>query len=191
MNVHAARAAVSTVLALSLIGCSGQEASMNNDQNLTAQQFNQLMQRPDIEQAAARYQEMDQKIRDALTATFPALEWQQDNQMGGAACGAGYPGLDSDGEVRGLPNWFATGNIPDSQWDKAISVVHGVAQSYGFDVGQATVNRPHDHEIVFHDMYQAELNIGTAVNTTLLVRTGCHLTAEAKKRGTPLSKSSY
>jgi hypothetical protein len=41
------------------------------------------------------------------------------------------------------------------------------------------------HEIVFHDQYKAELNVGTAVNTTLLVRTGCHLTAEATERGSP------
>jgi hypothetical protein len=191
MNVRTARAAVGTALALSLIGCSGQEAPMNNDQNSATQQFNQLMQRPDIEQATARYQEIDQKVRDALSATFPALEWQQDTQVAGAACGAGYPGLDSDGEVRGLPNWFASGSISDSQWDKAVSVVHGVAQGYGFDAGQVTVNRPHDHEVVFHDKYQAELNIGTAVNTTLLVRTGCHLTTEAKKRGTPTPTPSY
>ena len=164
---------------------------MNNDQSSTAQQFSQLMQRPDIEQAAARYQEMDQKIRDALTVTFPALEWQQDTPIAGAACGAGYPGLGGDGEVRGLPNWFAAGGIPDSQWDKAVSVVRGVAQGYGFDAGQVTVDRPNDHEVVFHDKYQAELNIGAAANTTLLVRTGCHLTTEARKRGTPTPKPSY
>ncbi|MEW2506002.1 LppA family lipoprotein [Amycolatopsis sp. NPDC047767] len=185
MNIHAARAAVGTVLALSLISCSGQGAAVNNEQNSTTQQFNELMQRPDIEQEAARYQEMDQKIRGALTATFPALTWQQRTQIAGSACGAGYPGLGADGEVRGLPNWMAAGNIPDAQWDKAVNVVHGVAQGYGFDSGQVIVSRPNDHEVVFRDRYQAELNIGTAVNTTLLVRTGCHLTAEAKKRGTP------
>ena len=47
------------------------------------------------------------------------------------------------------------------------------------------------HEIVFHDQYKAELNVGTAVNTTLLLRTGCHLTAEAKKRGSPAPTPTY
>lgn len=73
--------------------------------------------------------------------------------------------------------------MPDAQWEQAVAIVRQLAQGYGFDTGQVTVNRPNDHEIVFRDQYRAELNFGSAVNTTLLLRTGCHLTAEAKKRG--------
>ena len=81
---------------------------------------------------------------------------------------------------------MAPGNLPDAQWDRAVSIVDTVVRSYGFNSGPIRViNRPSDHEVDFYDSYQAELVFGTAVNTTMTFTTGCHLTAEAKKRGYP------
>ncbi|MFD8493895.1 LppA family lipoprotein [Amycolatopsis sp. NPDC059657] len=169
---------------LTATACGGapKESPMDRNQH-KQQQFAELVQRPDIDQATARYSEISTKIRDALSAAFPALKWQQTTQLAGAACGSDYPGLDADGEVRGLPNWMAEGNLPDAQWEQAVSIVRDAARGYGFDGGQVVVNRPNDHEIDFQDQYKAELNFGTAANTTLLIRTGCHLTTQAKQRG--------
>lgn len=177
-------------LMLELTGCGGNDRtespmSTKPNQNQAAQQFNDLMQRPDIDQVTARYEEMYIQVRSALSVAFPDLQWRQTSQLTGAACGFKYPGLDADDEQRGLPNWMAPGSITDAHWDEAVEVVQNVARNYGFNTVVPTVNRPNDHEVVFYDTYEAELNFGSAVNTTLLVRTGCHLTAEAKKRGTP------
>ncbi|SFI88061.1 LppA family lipoprotein [Amycolatopsis sacchari] len=179
-------------LVLELTGCGGNDRagspmSATPDPNRLSQQFADLLQRPDIDQATARYEEMSGHIRDALSGAFPDLRWRQTSQLTGAACGFGYPGLETDGEQRGLPNWMAPGSIPDGRWDEAVRVVRTVALKYGFDKVVTTVGRPTDHEVVFSDPYDAELNFGSAVNTTLLVRTGCHLTPEAKKRGHPTS----
>ncbi|MGB6164164.1 MAG: LppA family lipoprotein [Pseudonocardiaceae bacterium] len=154
------------------------------------QQFNELKERPDIDQAVARYEEMYTSVRQQLTAAFPFLQWQQTQAPGGAACGSEFAALDTgsrqDAVIRGLGNWMAPGNLPDAQWDRAVSIVDTVVRSYGFNSGPIrVVNRPSDHEVDFYDSYQAELVFGTAVNTTMTFITGCHLTAEAKKRGYP------
>lgn len=183
-------AALSCVM-LTIAACGGnpKESPVDDHSQRQQRQFAELIQRPDIDQATARYEEMYTKVRAALSAAFPALKWQQTTQLAGAACGSEYPGLDGDGEARGLPNWMAEGNLPDAQWDEAVSIVRDVAHDYRFDAGQVVVNRPKDHEIDFHDQYQAELNFGTATNTTLLIRTGCHLTTQAKQRGAPTQTS--
>lgn len=160
------------------------------------EQFTELMGRPDIDEAVSRYEAMYAKVRSQITALVPALIWQLANPMSSASCGNDFGAVNADlrtddAEIKGLANWMAEGNLPDAQWDQAVAAVRRVAQGYGFDVGEATVNRPSNHEVVFHDQYRAELNFGTAVNTTLLLRTGCHLTAEAKKRGTPAPTPTY
>ncbi|GAA4658458.1 LppA family lipoprotein [Amycolatopsis sacchari] len=181
---------IAAALVLELAGCGGDDRtgspmSATPDPSRLAKQFADLVQRPDIDQATARYEAMSGQIRDALSRVYPDLRWRQTSQLTGAACGFGYPGLETDGEQRGLANWMAPGSIPDGRWDEAVQVVRTVALKYGFDKVVTTVSRPEDHEVVFSDLYDAELNFGSAVNTTLLVRTGCHLTAEAKKRGHP------
>jgi hypothetical protein len=183
---------------LALTACTGPDTPPENttvDQK--TQQFTQLMQRPDIDQATARYEQMYGRIRDAITTAVPTLKpWRISNPAGGSACGNDFAAVDADlptddAVIRGLENWMAEGTIPDGKWQQAAGAVQAIASDYGFGSGEATVNRLSDHEIVFHDQYKAELNFGTAVNTTLLLRTGCHLTAEAKKRGTPAPKPTY
>jgi hypothetical protein len=160
-------------------------------------QFNELAQRPDIDQATARYEEMFGKIRDQLSATFPALMWKQSNPATTAACDEEFAAVDArtrhnDAVIKGLANWLAEGKVPDEGWDKAVTIVDTVARSYGFNSGPIVVkNQPSDHYVTFHDPYKAELTLGTAVNTGMTVRTGCHLTAEAKKRGTPEPTPTY
>jgi hypothetical protein len=66
------------------------------------------------------------------------------------------------------------------------------ARTYGPDSGPVVVkDQPSDHYATFRDPFGAEITFGTAVNTVLTVRTGCHLTAEAKQRGTPAPTPTY
>ncbi|RJQ82677.1 LppA family lipoprotein [Amycolatopsis panacis] len=160
------------------------------------EQFNELMKRPDLDQAVARYEDLYSKVRDQVTAIVPTLKWQQANPSTAASCGNDSTAVNAnlrkdDAEVKGLANWMAKGNLPDAQWEQVVSAVGRIAQDYGFGGGEVVVNRPSNHEVVFRDVFNAELNFGTAVNTTLLLRTGCHLTAEAKTRGIPAPVPTY
>lgn len=183
---------------LVLAGCAGPDTPPENTTvDQTTQQFNQLLQRPDIDQASTRYEEMYSRVRAAIATAAPGLKpWQIANQAGGSACGNDFAAVNvdlrtDDAVVKGLPNWAAEGNIPDDKWPHTVDAVRSIAAEYGFDTSQVTVDRPGDHEVVFHDKYQAELNVGTAANTTVLLRTGCHLTAAAKKRGAPAPRPTY
>jgi hypothetical protein len=65
-------------------------------------------------------------------------------------------------------------------------------QSYGFDPGFRIADRPGvGHDIVFYDQYDAHLDLGTGNNTAMLFITGCHLTPEATRRGTPSPRLVY
>ncbi|MFF0149459.1 putative LppA-like lipoprotein [Amycolatopsis sulphurea] len=198
MKHHVIRALASGIVILALTSCTNpgaQEPTMNTDEKTASQQFSQLMQRPDIDQAAARYDEMFRNVREQLAAKFPALRWKQTDQPGRAGCSQEFAAIDvsgrADAETRSFPIWTAPGNLPDSEWQQAAADVREIAQSYGFDTGKVTVKRHNDNEIVFRDQYRAALNFGSAVNTTLLVRTGCHLSAEARNRGSLAPLPSY
>lgn len=175
------------VLATTMVvaACGAQEPSMN--ENPAREQFQQLMQRPDIDQAAARYEEMYRKVRQVLSRPPLGSDWKQTGEPGRAGCGSEFGAINVDGrsdaEHRGLGTWTAEGAVPENEWSQAVSRVRQVVQGYGFNAGHDIVASKGDHEIVFRDQYAAELNFGTAVNTTLLLMTGCHLTAAAKQRG--------
>lgn len=182
-------------MALAVSAC-GPDVPPETTVNQKTEQFNELMKRPDINQAVARYEELYGKVRDQVTSMAPALKWQVANPESSASCGNDFAAVNADlrkndAEVKGLANWVAKGNLPDSQWTQVVSTVEQVARTYGFGGGEVVVDQPSNHEVVFRDQYNAELNFGTAVNTTLLLRTGCHLTAEAKGRGTPATPPTY
>ncbi|GLZ33933.1 hypothetical protein Lesp02_61210 [Lentzea sp. NBRC 105346] len=146
--------------------------------------FAKVLQRPDIEQAVASYTEMTTKIRERLTAEF-GRAWEQMSEGSGAGCGDEYNVLD-DAENRHLPSWTSKGNLPDDQWPRAEAIVGEVAEGYGFHKSPVIiVKRQGDHEVVYDKPDGAQITFGTAVNTVLGVMTGCHLTPEAHRRGTP------
>lgn len=182
-------------IALTVSAC-GPDVPPETTVSQKTEQFNELMNRPDIDQALAQYAELYDKVRTQVTAVVPSLTWRQADEISGSGCGNDFAAVNAglrafDAVERGLPNWVAKGNLPDSQWKQVASTVEQVARTYGFGGGEVVVNQPGNHEVVFRDRFNAELNFGTAVNTTLLLRTGCHLTAEAKKRGTPAAPPTY
>ncbi|GAB3376324.1 LppA family lipoprotein [Amycolatopsis echigonensis] len=169
-------------LALVLVGGCGQKGPDVSDA------YDQLLSRPDIDQAQAAYTTMAKTIRDRLAAEF-GRTWEQGGELSGSTCGNDYPGLDSDGQTLRLPRWDSPGNLPDADWPRAQALVGQIAAGYGFNSEpKVFTNRPGDHDVVFGKPDGALLHFGTAVNTTVRVETGCHLTAEAKKRGAPSQK---
>lgn len=150
------------------------------------EQFATLMQRPDIEEAQARYLRMLAAIRDEMVAGFGIAAWRPaEGGPSGSACGADFPDVGADGEVRRFSSGMSPGNLPDDKWPAAVAEVAEIAATYGFAAPRVVVDRPGDHEVSLRDDYGAELLFGTARNTTLSVSTGCHLTKSAHDRGAP------
>ncbi|MFC4086250.1 LppA family lipoprotein [Amycolatopsis samaneae] len=151
--------------------------------------YTKLMRRPDIDQAQATYTEMLTAIRDRLTAEF-GRTWEQRGDLSGAACLNDYPGLNADGESRTLPRWLSPGNLPDNQWARAQTLLGEIATKYGFQpTPTIRVDKPGEHDVVYHKRDglpdETLLYFGTAKNTDISVSTGCHLTADAHRRGGP------
>jgi hypothetical protein len=119
------------------------------------EQFSELMKRPDIDQAVARYDEMYTKARGQLKAVVPALTWRQTGDCPGQVVDGSsrQSRRERDSLTCGTRPAELDGGRQHSRraWEQAVSVVRGIAQGYGFDAGEVTVNRLSDHEIVFHD----------------------------------------
>lgn len=138
------------------------------------EKFATLAQRPTIEDIRVTYEDMQARLRDRLSAEVGPMQWVNDQNFSGAGCGDGV-----DGQSRTLDSWTSEGNLPDARWEDAVRVVAEVTGDYGFGAPQVIVDRPSDHEITGFDSFGAKYLFGTAVNTVLMVSTGCHLPAEA------------
>lgn len=80
-----------------------------------------------------------------------------------------------------------SGNLPDPDYEKALTVIGTIAQRYGFDPRpQRLHDAPGSHDAVFHNRTdEGAISFGAALNTSLGLELGCHLLPAAKKRGTP------
>lgn len=146
--------------------------------------FARLMQRPDIEQVVATYDEMSAKIRERLTAEL-GRSWQQSSDGSASGCGDDF-GVGGDGETRHLPRWRSEGSLPDDQWHRVEAIVGEVAAGYGFPSRpEVLADRQGDHAVVYRTSDGALIDFGAAANMAYTIKTGCHLTAEAHRRGTP------
>lgn len=163
------------MLAMLAAACTSEREDM--DQKLAA-----LAQRPTIEQVSASYEEMQAQLRDRLSAELGLPPWVNDQNLSGAGC-ADFPG--SGGQSLTLDSWTSQGNLPDTQWDRAVAVVAEVTGEYGFGPPKTVVDRPGDHEITATDRYGGGYQFGTASNTVLMVSTGCHLPADNHPQTTP------
>lgn len=145
--------------------------------------FDALMKRPNLTEVEADYQVMFETIRERLTAEVGVALWVPDDEpISGSACGGGFSNL-IGAEVRRYDAGMSPGNLPDSQWDRAVAIVTEVAGKHGFGAPEIIVNGPSDHEVSYRNTYNGELLFGTGANTILGGSTGCHLTEDAYQRG--------
>ncbi|GAA2811738.1 LppA family lipoprotein [Saccharopolyspora taberi] len=136
-----------------------------------------LRQRPSIEEISARYDQMQQRLRDRLSAEVGAAGWEVSAPVSRAGC-TELPEV-HDAESWVLDSWKSPGNLPDAEWSRAVAIVGEVTGEYGFGAPEAVVDRPGDHEITAKDPFGAVYQFGTASNTMLMVSTGCHLLRSA------------
>jgi hypothetical protein len=176
------------VVALLVIisGCSAvadQPAPNGVDVNNPDQAYSKLVKLPSIDEAVKSYEAMGVKIRKELTSSIPELKSWKNAQDGVGTAGC----LNGDGQTQNLSSYIVTKKLTDDQFEKALQIVGKVAARYGFD---PTPKRFHDapgnHDTSFNNPSDhSELTFGTDKTTLMGISIGCHLTADAKKRGHP------
>jgi hypothetical protein len=177
------------VLVISCSSCGTSSGGSVSDQE---SEFAQLMKRPDIDQAGARYEAILAKVRQQLTEVSPTVKnWVSLKDGTGGGC-TDFPNIGFDGDFVSTGNWYTEVPIPEADWDRAVQAVDRLVRTYGFDSGPvAAVDRPADHYVAFYDGYHAELVITGGHSLDVLLMSGCHLTAAAKRRGHPDAASTY
>jgi hypothetical protein len=133
--------------------------------------------RPRTGEVVARYEQMQQRIRDQLDSELGPFPWQVRSEGDRAGCGGEFAG--SPGVVVYLPRWGFEGGIPDADWPRAKQIVTDITAEYGFTTATLQIDRAGDHETSAADeALGAQYNFATQANTSIAVTTGCHLDDE-------------
>jgi hypothetical protein len=122
-----------------------------------------LAGRPNITVITARYDEMQQLIRDGLDAALGPFTWRQNRDGDTATCGREFNGTGAE-QVYMKP-WGFAGSIPDEDWPRAKQIFTTIAAEYGFTIPGADPDQG------------AVYDFGSQVNTNVQITTGCHLPA--------------
>lgn len=150
----------------------------------TAELFAVLAGRPDIDAVGARCRGLLAVIRDTLVAELGVRPWLPSGGSVNHSGGRGpFARLGADCEVHRYTSGISPGAVSDADWPRATAIVADLAGRHGFAAPVVVVDRPGDHEVSLPGEYGGELLFGTAVNTTLSLTTGCHLTRQAYLRG--------
>ncbi|MEU6130509.1 LppA family lipoprotein [Saccharopolyspora sp. NPDC047091] len=174
------RFAALAVLALSLSGCALGEPGPDFGDSMEEQRA-ELMSRPTMGEASARYLEMQSRIRDELSAAFPRMQWEQSQELTRAGC-SDFDDFTYTAESQTLGVWWAKGGISDQEWPQAEQIVARVTAEFGFTPPETVVSRPADHQVVGSDNYGAGYRFGAAKNVALSGSTGCHLPQAEKDK---------
>lgn len=186
-------AAVCAAVLIALSACSDpgtQGTEPSKDAMPTQQQqFATLLQRPDIDQALARHNEMRGKIRDALTTELPTPPWNDSGRGDSVgSCARSFPDIHPhDGQEVHPASWISAIAPTPEQWAKAKTIISDIAAPYGFTKVTLSSDKPGNYQFNLADNDGAELAVGAAKALVLAINTSCHLTAEAHRRGTPRS----
>lgn len=176
------RFALVAALMLSITGC-GNELVPKNGGSMEEQRA-ELLRRPSIEEASARYLEMNSRVQEEINKSFPGMLWEKKQETVRAGC-ADFDAFADTAEGWSLEIWMAKGNLPDADWPRAEKIFADVTADYGFGPPKPIVNRPADHEVTVFDPYGATYSFGTAANTLLSGNTGCHLPQAEKDKHAP------
>jgi len=129
--------------------------------------------RPSMESIIDDYTAMQMEMKAAVDEVVGPRKWQlsTNDELSRSACKAD---TDDEGEEASLPSWSTKGSLVDADRKALAEAVWKVGRAHGFDTTGTTVDRPDDLEIFGEDAYGGRYVFGTAVNTVLGIRTGCH-----------------
>ncbi|WP_246360808.1 LppA family lipoprotein [Haloechinothrix aidingensis] len=184
---------LAVLAAVVVVGCGdasdyigGPGEREDRDELSVAEQFDELAQRPDIEQATERYEEMLSEISTELRGLTDLPEWQRLEGMGSQPGCNAFPDVGNwDAERRFMDDWFSPGHIAEEEWPVVRDALHRIAGEYGFDTVVQDIFQADARSYKLVDGYGAQLSFGYRDNTTLDVMTGCHLLPEALEHGGP------
>ncbi|WP_165777516.1 LppA family lipoprotein [Amycolatopsis antarctica] len=194
-----AKLAVALACTSALAACGDNDADryLNNDTSREdmslQQQWDELMKRPNIDEAKTRHDEMLRKITEKLSTDLQLPPWQQSDEVSTNTGCNDFKEVDAWDAVNLLLGG-STNPVPIStdQWPQAIEVVKSVAGQHGFTAPGLEVNKGDYHELNISDSYGASLRIIAGAGeadgkkgTIVGINTGCHLLPESKQRGVP------
>lgn len=188
-----------TVTLLAFIaGCSSPNypGSDNGKDGMSqAQQLDELLKRPNIDDATARYKKMLGEIRTQLGEKVALGSWQE-GLSGEISPGCtNFHDVDLHDAQTVYTTWGSPGTLTETTWPQAVQALLSVSANYGFNTKGMEVNKAPFHDYNMLDAYGAEVSISTGsnsntrTNTMLTLKTGCHLTAAAHSRGKPDTSS--
>ncbi|MBA0124079.1 hypothetical protein H0B56_00810 [Haloechinothrix sp. YIM 98757] len=175
------------------VGCSdasdyiGGPGEREEHDNMSAEeQFEELAQRPDIEQAVRRYEEVLSEISTELRGLTDLPEWERLEGMGSQPGCNAFPDVGNwDAERRFMDTWHSPGHFAEEEWPVVRDALHRIAGEYGFDTVVQDIFQAGRRSYKLVDDYGAQLSLSYRDNTNLSVMTGCHLLAEAVEHGGP------
>ncbi|WP_083715518.1 LppA family lipoprotein [Amycolatopsis keratiniphila] len=188
-------AGMAVAVLLTSTACDSSPDYLDNDHSKdgmsTQQQFADLLKRPDAKQAQAKYDEALTDLRAKLTEATGFSAWQQGTVAEVAPGCNAFRAVDVHDVYTTYTTWGLPEVIPEASWAKTTQALTEAAGKHGFTKKGFEVNQPAFQELHLLDDFGADLTLSTSTGTTtgtstmLTLKTGCHLSAEAHKRGTP------
>lgn len=165
-----ALALLATLLTGLLGGCGSPGARTEEPMDPRAE----LASRPSSEEVVARYEEMQQRIRDRIDAEIGPFGWYRVRDTSFSTCGFDFP-HDLGGQTVGIGPWGFDSGIPDADWPRAQQAITEITAEYGFTELGVQINAPGRHKTTGADpVLGAYYEFGTEINTTMQITTGCH-----------------
>ncbi|RZQ65118.1 LppA family lipoprotein [Amycolatopsis suaedae] len=180
-----------TLVATLTVGCGnsadryfGNETSKNTMPS--QEQFQQLMSRPTVEEAAASNEEMLRQLRERLSAELNVKPWieKPDTASNYGGCMQEFSEVHGwDATIIGSSLWSTEAALSGADWQRGKQIAKEIGAQFGFT--KVAQESDQQTDLWLRDDFGAELKFGSGNRTAVSVTTGCHLYAEAKKRGTP------
>lgn len=187
---------VAIVACLTVVtACSGNDADryLDNDTSREVmslqQQWSELMQRPNIDEARVLHEKMQKEISETLGSQLGLAPWTKGTNASESPGCNDFHQVDAwDAVTQFLDNWATVDAISVNEWPQAVDTLKRIGGNYGFNVPGLEVNKGDYREVNLHDAYGAGLSLHSNSNpmgSLISVRTACHLLPVAKQRGGP------
>jgi hypothetical protein len=135
----------------------------------------ELQRRPTFEAASAEYTAMLDEMRTALTQINPALRWTSPKTTArGNGCLPPFDDVKAAASAI-VDTGGADGNVSVADWPKALTALTEIAARHRFTHVQVLVADASRHVVVFKDDWGGSVELGSQIDTSLGVISGCFI----------------
>lgn len=141
-----------------------------------------LLDRRDVEVVLADRDLMMTQITAELSRVVPGTQWQPEGESTYTPCGA-YGS--TDGRTYVSPHYVSKVPIPVDLWDRASQAVVDVAARHGYTKVTSRTQNASADQAANLEIADGEGGVFTLLSleaTSMYVKTGCHLTADDKRK---------